>query len=143
MLMDNSLCRVLSAWAPQEGRGGGVRPETHQGPWHSPRWLPLPLSFNPGPRWEVRISSEKLSSGCPESSTPSDLTLVKPLTLKPTCLRSLAPTPGQLWRPSAEGSARNSGPQAQLLPSPHESGSVGLMVVMWGSRCLYEMPLGH
>lgn len=36
MLMDNSLCRELSAWAPLEGRRGGVCPETHPGPWLSP-----------------------------------------------------------------------------------------------------------
>lgn len=32
MLMDNSLCRELSARAPLEARGGGVCPETHPGP---------------------------------------------------------------------------------------------------------------
>lgn len=37
-----------------------------------------------------------------ESSTTSHLTLAKPHTLKPTCLKSLAPTPGPFWGPSAE-----------------------------------------
>lgn len=95
MLMDNSLCRELSARAPLESRGGGVCPKTHPGPGH-----PIPVSI-PEPRREERIYSEELSSRYPEFTTTSDLTLAEPLTLAPTCLRSWAPTPGPLQGPSS------------------------------------------
>ena len=82
MLMDNSLCRELSSWAPPEGHGGGVCPETYLRPWRSPHWRAFPI---PKLRGEVRISFEELmSSRCQETSIPSDLTLAKLQTLRPT-----------------------------------------------------------